>query len=65
MSYNQQTMEYVRNCKHCNAIITTPLEVGDKLYMFCSARCRQIWDNECEYRIQPKRKRAWEDGYSN
>ncbi len=52
---------HIRKCKQCGEVMAVPLEVAGKLFMFCCAECRRIWDHERAYRSQPQRKRSWDD----
>ena len=56
MSFDERTGKYVRLCKQCDMVMTEPLKVGDKLYMFCSMVCRNIWDQERAYRSKPSER---------
>ena len=56
--YNEKTGEYIRHCKQCGEVMAKPLEVEDKLFMFCSAHCHKVWDAEHAYR-----KEKTEDAY--
>jgi hypothetical protein len=43
----------IRQCKQCDKVMTEPLKVGDKLYLFCSTECRTTWDHEHAYKMKP------------
>jgi hypothetical protein len=41
--------KHQRICKQCAALMETPLELDGKLWMFCSASCKALWDRSAKY----------------
>jgi endogenous inhibitor of DNA gyrase (YacG/DUF329 family) len=57
VNYDPETGKYVRHCKQCGKMMSEPLHVEEKLFMFCSAQCHQIWDHERAYRTKKQDER--------
>jgi endogenous inhibitor of DNA gyrase (YacG/DUF329 family) len=57
--------KFIRQCKQCDAVMKEPLKVKDKIYMFCSATCKEIWDHEHAYRMKAKPEETDDDGDIN
>jgi ribosomal protein L24E len=41
---NNTEGEHTRVCKNCGATFKEPLKEEGKLWLFCSSKCRQAWD---------------------
>jgi endogenous inhibitor of DNA gyrase (YacG/DUF329 family) len=51
----------IRMCKQCGEVMLAPLEIENKLFMFCSLKCKNLWDQARQYYIRSSKEK--EDGY--
>jgi hypothetical protein len=51
---------YERHCKNCGVLMKEPLAEDKKLWMFCSSKCRQNWNELRQMKRKKDEDQDWE-----